>query len=207
MVSLVNGGSALTWVLQLLGLDRQSTPEIDQLLQSVPPGSQGVRCWPFLTLSSGSGAASGAKGCLAGLQLSHGRAHVVRAVIEGLAFELSRHLECLKAAGIPLQRLLLSGGATASRVTPQLLADATGLPLACSTAMEGSLLGAAIVGRGLVETSRSLADLAGDMVPPGREIAPGKNAATYRVQYQAYTRGLQLLPGTAEAVTPQIAEL
>lgn len=60
----------------------------------VPPGATGV--------------AAGTQGSLDGLQLSRGPAHVLRSVVEGLAFELSRHLELLRDGGLAAQRLLMT---------------------------------------------------------------------------------------------------
>ena len=86
----------------------------------------------------------------------------------------------------------MGGGAASSRVTTQILADATGLPLACLSTGEASLLGAAILARGLVETESSLADLSAAMVPPARRVEPGAQAPFYQEQYEEYLRSLPL---------------
>ncbi len=192
IVSLVNGGSALTWALDLLGLNGKGPGEIEALLESAPPGSEGLGFWPFLTPFGASGLAPGTKGRLTGLQLAHGPACIVRAVVEGLAFELNRHIGFLRDAGLPVERLVVGGGAAGSLVTLQILADVTGLPLACPTASEASLLGAAIVARGLLELEFSLAVLAKAMAPPARHVEPGPHAALYQQLCQRYIRALPL---------------
>ena len=186
ILSLVNGGSAFTWALNLMGLGNLDGAAVEALLESTQPGSAGIRCWPFLVSAGVSGLASGTHGRLAGLQLAHRPADVLRAVVEGLAFELTRYLEFLPAAGWPVARLVMGGGAALSQVTTRILADATGLPLACLSSGEASLLGAAILARGLVEPHRSLAELSEAMVPPARPLEPGEHAAFYRDQYQEY---------------------
>jgi sugar (pentulose or hexulose) kinase len=100
IVSLVNGGSSLTWALGLLGLGKSSAREIEKLLGSAPAGSEGVMFWPFMARAGGEEVASNMKGSLTGLQLSQKPAHVARAVVEGLAFELKRHLLFLKRGGV-----------------------------------------------------------------------------------------------------------
>ena len=192
IVSLVNGGSALAWALELMGLAGRDPAGIEALLASAPAGSAGIVFSPFLVPSAASGLAPGTKGQLSGLQLSHRPAHVIRAVVEGLVFELNRHLGFLQAAGLPAQRLVLSGGAASSRVTAQVVADVTGLPLQCVSAGQASLRGAAIIARGLLEQERSLVDLVEAMVPPLRVLEPGADAPFYQEQYRHY---LHSLPG------------
>jgi sugar (pentulose or hexulose) kinase len=192
IMSLVNGGSALAWAAQLVGVGAGDTAEIDRLLETAPPGCDGVRLWPFLAPSSAAGVPPGTQGRWSGLQLSHGRAHLIRSVVEGLAFELKRHLSFIHRAGIPVEKLVMGGTAAASRVTPQLLADVTGLPLGCLEHSSGSLLGACIIARGLQEPKRSLSELAEEMLPPAKQIQPGPNAAPYAKLFEQYFESLPM---------------
>jgi xylulokinase len=189
IVSLVNGGSAITWALELMGVARADSNEIERLLEAAPPASDGLCFWPFLTPFGASGF-PGTRGRLSGLQLSHRPPHVLRAVVEGLGCELKRHLAMLQQAGVKLSRMVLTGGAAHGGMTPQILTDLTELPLVCCDPGAGSALGAAIVARGLLEPNRSLADLARLMTPPARELAPGPNAALYATVYQQYMQSL-----------------
>ena len=194
ILSLMNGGSALGWALALTGRAEASGEDIDRLLESVPPGSDGLLCWPLLSALTVPGLAPNTKGRISGLQLSHGPGHVVRAVIEGLAFELKRHIGLLRAVGVPIERLVLSGGSAASRVTPQMLAAVTELPLACARSRASSSLGAAIIARGLCEPASPLAKLAEEMVPAASHVEPAAEAVSiYRTQFEAYLGSL-LLP-------------
>jgi xylulokinase len=192
ILSMVNGGSALTWALEMTGLTGRDRAGIDDLLGSSPPGSDGVWFWPFMTPFGASGLAPGARGRLAGLQLSHRPAHVLRAVVEGLAYEVNRHLDFLRRAGQPIDQLVLGGGAAASAVTPQILADVAGLPLRCFAASEASLVGATILARGLLEPAQSPANLAGSMKPASRSVLPGGNAPFYQEEYRHYLASLPL---------------
>jgi sugar (pentulose or hexulose) kinase len=192
ILSLVNGGSAVTWALELLGQPTSDPAAIEHLLASAPPGSDGLCFWPFLTPFGASGLPAGTRGRLAGLQLAHGKSHLLRSVVEGLAFELKRHLDVLESAGHVLNRLVLTGGAAHSRITPQIVADVTGLPLTCCATGSESVSGAAIVARGLLEPERSLAELAGEMPPAARHVSPGPEAALYARLYKSY---LHSLPG------------
>ena len=194
ILSLVNGGSALAWALALTGRAEASGEEIDRLLESVPPGSDGLHCRPLLAALVPAGVAPLTRGQFSGLQLSHGAGHVVRAVLEGLAFELKRHIGFLRDAGLPIERLVLGGSAAASRVTPQMLAAVTELPLACAGSRASSMLGAAIIARGLCEPASPLVKLAEEMAPAASHVEPAAEAASlYRAQFEAYLRSLPLL--------------
>ena len=195
ILSLVNGGSAFAWALELTGHNGKSAAEVDRLLESAPPGCDGLRCWPLLAALVPAGLAPNAKGQFSGLQLSHGAGHVVRAVLEGLAFELKRHIGFLRNAGVPIERLVLSGSAASSRVTPQILADVTELPLAGAGNRGGSPLGAAIIARGLCEPATSLAELAVEMAPGASRVEPGATAPLYREPFNEYLRSLPLMKG------------
>ena len=200
ILSLVNGGSALTWVLGLLGRGQATPAEIEQLLAAAPAGCDGLRCWPFLTPFGASGLAPGTRGRFVDLQLGHTPAHLARAVVEGLACELARHLQFLERAGIPAQRLVLGGTVAASPTTTRIIADVTALPLGCSGPGGGSVLGAAILARALTEPGAALADLSRALQPPVRWVNPGPQADAYRAQLERY---LATLPREiAPAATP-----
>jgi xylulokinase len=192
ILSLRNGGSAFTWALKLTGLEKVTGPETDERLKSVPPGSDGLMFRPLLGAFGASGVAPGTKGCLDGLQLAHTAAHLLRSVVEGLAFELNRHLEFLRGAGISVQRLLMTGGAAASEVTPQVIADVTGVPVVCQTNAASSSQGAVILARSMIPGQASLRELAEAMAPAGRIIRPGSDAAFYHQQFKQYMRSLPL---------------
>ena len=190
MLSMVNGGSSFAWATRLLGLDRKNAGELDALMKSAPPGSDELRFRPLLAAGGGAGLAPGTRGCLAGLRLSHSPAHVLRAVVEGLAMELARYIHFLVDNGTPVTRLVMCGGAAASRVTPQIVADVTGLPVACIKEKEVSAFGAVVIARGLVEPDADLATLCREMTPDSRILEPGPDSVRYRHLLDEYVASL-----------------
>jgi len=192
ILSMVNGGSTLGWALELTGQSGEEDGAIDKLLVSAPPGSEGLLFWPFLTSFGASGVRPGTRGRLHGLQLHHTASHVVRAVVEGLGYELNRYLELLRAGGQQSATLVMGGGAASSSITPQMLADISGLPLRCFAERDATLTGAAILARALVEPGIPLSALAREMSPPSREVSPGPTHAFYRKQYERYLESLPL---------------
>ena len=85
----------------------------------------------------------------------------------------------------------MGGEVAASRVTTQIIADVTGMPLECFSAGAGSALGAAILARGLVETKRSLTELSEAMTPRARRVVPGVNRGLYAERFEEYVRELE----------------
>ena len=190
MLSMANGGSSFAWAKNLFGLAGKSGDEIDAMFERIPPGSDGLQFWPLLAAGGGAGLMAGTRGRMAGLQLSHKADHILRAVVEGLAMELARYVGLLSERGAPVGRLVMTGGAAASRVTPQIVSDATGLPVARTAESEMSALGAAMIARGLVEPTLDLARISDEMAQPVQVFEPGANADVYRQLLDAYVASL-----------------
>jgi len=189
ILTLGNGGSAVNWALELTGLDAEKT-NLDALLASVPAGADGLRMRPLLYEGGGGGLTAGTAGRLDGIRLGHGKAHLLRAVVEGLAMELTRYLGMLAEAGAAAERLIMCGGAAGSEITPQVIADATGLPVDRAVEPDAAAVGAAILARGLVEDHASLADLARERKVAQRRVVPGGNAAAYGEMFEQYISNL-----------------
>ncbi|NOX54826.1 MAG: hypothetical protein GXP27_10390 [Planctomycetes bacterium] len=113
LLSMVNGGSALDWAGKLIGRNNLSGEEIDAVLQTVPPGSDGLCFWPLLSPGGPQGT-SESGGRLSGITLRHTSRHLLRAVLEGLGCELTRHLGFFTQAGFSVQRLVMTGSPAAS---------------------------------------------------------------------------------------------
>ena len=179
-----NGGSSIQWAFSLLGRGKPGAGDVDALASSAPAGSDGLRFWPLLASGPATGELAGKGGRLGGVAFAHGPAHLLRAVIEGLSCELARHLRMLEAGGVAVERLLVSGGAAASAITPQTLADVTGKPVHCVTQEAVSAFGAAILARAMLEGGP--AGLARRLAPGGKTVSPGVDAPLYREVLSEY---------------------
>jgi xylulokinase len=96
-----------------------------------------------------------ARAALVGLNAGHGRAHVVRAVLEGVAFSLRDTFTIFEEMGVPVESIRLGGGGARSRVWRQIQADVYGREVELVEADEGAAYGAALlagVGGGAWET-------------------------------------------------------
>jgi sugar (pentulose or hexulose) kinase len=124
----------------------------DELVNAVPPGSMGLMLQPYWSPGIKVPGPE-AKGAIIGFGDVHTRAHVYRAILEGLAYALREGKERTeKRSGVKITELRISGGGSQSDAAMQLTADIFGLPTARPHIYETSGLGAAIdaaVGLGL----------------------------------------------------------
>lgn len=119
-------------------------PEVlfDELVDAVPPGSMGLMLQPYWSPGL---KMPEAKGAIIGFGDIHTRAHIYRAILEGLAYGLREGKERIeKRSGIPIDQLIVAGGGSQSRAAMQLTADIFGIPASKPHTYEASGLGAAI---------------------------------------------------------------
>lgn len=124
----------------------------DELVREVPPGSMGLTLQPYWSPGVRDPGPE-AKGAMIGFGDVHTRAHIYRAILEGLAYALRQGREQIeKRTRRPITRLVVAGGGSQSDVAMQIAADIFGLPAERPHVYEASALGAAMnvaVGLGL----------------------------------------------------------
>jgi xylulokinase len=114
----------------------------DEIGQSEPGGDSLY----FLPLTGGhDDPATTQRGGFVGLQLSHNRANMARAIMESAAYELRWALTDVQEAGLPVDKLWMVGGATSSSHWPAILANATGIPICLPRYDNWPALGAAVI--------------------------------------------------------------
>lgn len=181
---------------QRLAAERGLEPEalFDELVRAVPPGSQGLTLQPYWSPGLRHPGPE-ARGAVIGFSDVHTRAHLYRAILEGLAYALREGAErTSKRSGVPITALRVAGGGSQSEAAMQLTADVFGLPASRPHIYEASGLGAAIdaaVGLGLHPDFDSAVRA---MTRLGKTFEPDPRAhALYselyeRVYLQLYTR-------------------
>ena len=131
---------------QRLAADKGVEPEVlfDELVRSVPAGSQGLVLQPYWSPGLRFPGPE-ARGAIIGFGDSHTRAHIYRAILEGLAYALREGKEKTeKRSGVRVTDLRIAGGGSQSDAAMQLTADIFGTPTARPHVYEASGLGAAI---------------------------------------------------------------
>jgi len=186
MLSMANGGSAFDWALRVTGLGALGAAQVEERLRGAGPGAAGLRFLPFMVPGGGAGLKRAPSAALLGLRLEHEPRHVLRAVLEGLALECGRCLSLLRSVAIPPRRIVMCGGGAVSAVTPQLVADVSGLPVEAVTEHHVGAVGAAAVARVLAEPDTPLADAARRMAVARRAFRPGPDAPAYQAMLEEH---------------------
>lgn len=115
------------------------------LAASVEPGADGLLMLPHLQGAMAPENNENARGVLMGLTLQHSRAHVIRALMEGICFVIRRNVEAFAAAGVQTQQIRALGGGSRSAIWKQIEADVTGVPVVTTRQPDAGALGAAIL--------------------------------------------------------------
>jgi sugar (pentulose or hexulose) kinase len=159
-------GAAVTWfrdtfcqaeVAEAARTRENAHALIEREAIEVPPGAQGLVFLPYLMGERSPIWDAQAKGAFIGLSLAHSRAHLYRAVLEGVSFALQHNIEAGRQSGQPLDdRLIVVGGAAHSDLWMQIAADITGYPVFTIEDEVEAALGAAMLaalGAGLIDAA------------------------------------------------------
>jgi xylulokinase len=145
----LSAGGAFAWYRDQLVRELAGDPNIDRKLDaeaaSVPRGAEGISFLPYLQGERTPHRNANARGALLGLSLAHTRAHVTRAVIEGVCFALRDSLEILRGLGFSAEEILFTGGGARSPVVRTILGEVLGIPVATVNREEGPAYGAALL--------------------------------------------------------------
>jgi xylulokinase len=192
---MLSAAGSLRWFRDALAPDA-SFPELSDEAATVPAGSDGLLFLPYLTGERTPHPDPDARGAFVGLTVRHDRAHLTRAVMEGVAFGLRDGLDLMLAAGTPEPtQIRASGGGVRSAVWRQILADVLDAEIATIATAEGAAFGAgllAAVGAGWFDSVQE-AVAAAVRVTPAAE--PGPDRERYRERHGRYQA---LYPALAE---------
>ena len=138
-----NFGAAESWYAGQIDVDPYEL--IIREAEKVRPGSDGLLWLPYLMGERTPHLDSQARGLWFGLTAAHTRAHLIRSILEGVAFSLRDSLEIFGELNIPVEQIRASGGGSRSLLWRQILADIFGKELVTLRTSEGSALGAALL--------------------------------------------------------------
>jgi xylulokinase len=163
---------------------------ITEQAATAPAGSEGLIFLPYLTGERTPHADPHARGVLFGLSLRHTKAHVARAILEGVAYGMRDSLEIIKGMGVPITEIRASGGGARSRLWRQIQADVDGVPMATINVDEGPAYGAALlaaVGAGLFN---SVQEACGATISVSDTVEPAKEATEIYERYYSVYRAV-----------------
>jgi xylulokinase len=199
----VAGGMATSGALTRWFRDQFGAPEIAaeaagganaydalaDLAATVPPGAGGVVCLPYFSGERTPINDPLARGVFAGLTLSHTRAHLYRAVLEGTAFGVRHNLEAMQGMGAEPRRLVAVGGGAKNRVWLQIVSDVTGLAQDVPARTIGASYGDAFLAGVATGIIPDRASLQRDWVTIATRLEPdAAREADYEPYYGVYRR-------------------
>jgi sugar (pentulose or hexulose) kinase len=199
-VQIYRGYWMVAWFKEQFGhLEREQgaregvAPEalFDRLVAAVPPGSEGLLLQPYWTPGIREPGPE-ARGAIIGFSDVHTRAHVYRAILEGLAYALREGKERIeRRTRTPITNVRVSGGGSQSDAAMQITADVFGLPAVRPHVYETSGLGAAIAAAVGTAVHRDFDAAVRAMTRTGRTFEPDRaNAARYDALYTRIYRRL-----------------
>lgn len=183
---MLSAAGSLQWYRDTLapGLD------FDDLLseaESAPPGGEGLLFLPYLTGERTPHPDPLARGAWVGLTVRHSRAHLTRAVLEGVAYGIKDSFSLIQQAGLGrIEEVRLSGGGARSPLWRQIIADVLGQTLVTVKTTEGAAYGAALlagVGAGLFENVPAACE---QTIRVTGRTEPGEATTFYQERYPRY---------------------
>jgi len=146
--------------------------ELTALAAAAPPGSDGLLWAPYLFGERTPHLDPDARAALTGLTASHTRGHIVRAVLEGVAFSLNDTFNLFRELHIPVTKIRLGGGGARSPLWRQIQADVYNHPVEILEADEGGAFGAALLAGTGVGAWPSVEAACAATIRPAATIAP-----------------------------------
>ena len=180
-----NFGESEAWYARQTSVDPYDL--IIQEAEKVRPGSDGLLWLPYLMGERTPHLDAQARGMWFGLTAGHQRAHMIRSILEGVAFSLRDSLEIFKEIGIPVTQIRASGGGSRSFLWRQIQSDIYGKELVTLRTSEGSALGAALLAGVGAKTYASVEESAKEAIQVRERMSPhSANMEIYDRQYQVY---------------------
>ena len=202
----------VTWFKQEFGhreaveaQKRGVAPEVvlDEVIRDIPPGSMGLMLQPCWSPSVNN---KYVKGSIIGFGDIHTRAHIYRAILEGICFELRRLQEIVQSkTGIAISEIRVGGGGSRSNVAVQIAADMFNLPTSRMATSEISALGAAMdaaVGTGMYATFE---EAVAAMVRKGKTFMP--DAQNHRIYAELFNDVYKKSFNTLDPIYRKIAKI
>lgn len=180
------GGLSLSWLYRIMSAARPaiSFDDFAALAESATRGSKGLIFLPFLEGAATPYERPNARAAFIGLTSSHGTAEMIRAVMEGVAFNLRQCVQLFEDMGLSIKEVRLAEGGSRVGLWCQIIADVLGQPVELIEESDTSALGAAIAGQAAA-TSRDVTDIAESAVRFSRRYQPIEGIS-YDASYARY---------------------
>jgi len=172
----------------------------------VPPGCEGLLFLPYLTGERTPYPDPNARGVFFGLTLRHSKAHLTRAVLEGVTYGLLDSLELMRRLGLSIEQVRASGGGARSLLWRQILADVFNTEIVTVNVTEGAAYGAALLAGVGAGVYRSVAEACEAAIRVTGRVEPGRAATVYADYYPRYRALYPALAPEFEAIAQVVTK-
>jgi xylulokinase len=156
---------------------------------TAPPGAGGLLWAPYLMGERTPHLDPNARGALVGITPSHRRAHIIRAILEGVAFSLKDSFSIFEEMKVPVTKIRLGGGGARSPSWRQVQADVYAHEVELVEAEEGAAYGAAILAAVGVRHFASVDEACDAVIRVASRVAPNAaDSALLQKKYGAFRR-------------------
>jgi xylulokinase len=180
-------GRALVWALPALGYGSTDYAAIEADAARIAPGADGLVFLPYLAGERTPMWDDAARGMFFGLTERHTRAHLARAVFEGVAFGLRHVVDLMRDQGARIEELRTTGGQSRVALWGRIKADVLGVPVVVPAVLEGAVMGEAILAAAGAGRAADPASAAASFIKVAVRYEPDPaNAAAYERAYRTY---------------------
>ena len=181
-------GSIVNWFQTNFGAGLDYA-ELNRRAAQIEPGAEGLLVLDHFQGNRTPYTDPKSRGAILGLSLTHGPAHVYRAILEGICFGTEAILRNFQDDTFRLSEMVVCGGATRSDLWLQTHADVSGLPLVLTEVADAPALGSAILAACAAGRFGAIGEAAGAMVRTRAVVEPNAGRhAVYRELYDRYSR-------------------
>ena len=199
----ISAGSLVKWYQSIFDIQGSEAFDImREEVKGIPIGADGLIALDFFQGNRTPYKDSYSKGALFGLTLNHDRAHIHRALMEAVALGFKNIIVNFEKQGVPVNKVICTGGVTFDKVWMKILADATGKPFVINENTNyGTLLGPAMLAATGVGAFRDLEDAADHMVHRKEQVDPDLSVfAEYERLFRIYCELYEKTKGLARAL-------
>ena len=189
---LAAAGRSLPWLMSATGYAANAFAEVERDAEGVPAGADGLVFLPYLAGERTPIWDERARGVFFGLTERHTRAHLARAVLEGVAFSLRHIADLMRASGALISELHVTGGQARVMLWDRIKADVLRAPVVVPRVTEGALLGEAMLAVSAAGRAPDLAGASGRFAREAARFVP--DPATERAYDAAYATFRELYP-------------
>lgn len=183
---MLSAAGSLQWYREKLA-PRTKYDDLVAEAKDIPPGSEGLLFLPYLTGERTPYPDPLARGAWVGLTVRHSRAHLTRAVLEGVAFGIKDSFILIQQAGLgEIEQVRVSGGGAKSPLWQQIMADVLGVELVTVNTTEGAAFGAALLAGVGSKIFKDVPTACQETVRITGSTRPGAASQAYQDYYPLY---------------------